>query len=468
VEALKNKEVSESEGEDVELDVDVVVAGAGGTGLAAAASAHENGAEVLVLEKMANTGGSTALSGGGISATGSKFQEERGIEDSKESWMELWKERQATSNPDSQFPDYERVDYFMDEAIVTTEWLVDYVGHSYGDISGFGLDPVERLHFPEGGGGSVLTGNIEQFLRDEGVEIRTETEVTEIIVDDEGNAVGVLAQGPDGKVTVNAKKVILATGGYARSEEMLEKYIPEAVGTADLSAAAAGTTGDGMVMTEKLDAAVYEEPWVIGLGVATKVEGTSSLMMDWSKLYVNGNGERFTNEQIHYAIATNRILEADNPWIIIDSAEENAELVQALEAGLDTGEVVRGESVEALAEEMGVPVDTFVDTIETYNAGAQNGNDEFGKTEDFLKPVENSPFYAIKAYGKTMGTFAGVEINDNMQVLREDGSIIGNLYAGGEMANKALYNQVYMSGSAVQWALTSGRLAGEHAATNLQ
>src|SRR5699024_9559832 len=105
-----------------------------------------------------------ALSGGGISATGTKFQEELGIEDTKESWMELWRERQDVSNSDGMYPDYDFVDMFMDEAVITTEWLADYLGHEYGSVTGFGLDPVERIHFPEQvegtQGGTVLTQNM--------------------------------------------------------------------------------------------------------------------------------------------------------------------------------------------------------------------------------------------------------------------------------------------------------------------
>ena len=81
--------------EPIEMACDVVVVGAGGAGLAAAAAAHQGGASVIVLEKLAAVGGSTARSGGGIAATGSRFQKELGIEDTKDSWMELWKERQA-------------------------------------------------------------------------------------------------------------------------------------------------------------------------------------------------------------------------------------------------------------------------------------------------------------------------------------------------------------------------------------
>ncbi|HCW72579.1 MAG TPA: FAD-binding dehydrogenase, partial [Clostridiaceae bacterium] len=120
----------------------------------------------------------------------------------------------------------------MDAAVITTEWLVDYVKHEYSAIMGFGLDPVRRLHFAYSDattkGGTSLTKNIENFITGEGVEILTETEAKELITDDKGNVTGVIAEGKDGKVTVHAKKVILAAGGFAKSEELLERFVPEA------------------------------------------------------------------------------------------------------------------------------------------------------------------------------------------------------------------------------------------------
>jgi hypothetical protein len=235
----------------------------------------------------------------------------------------------------------------------------------------------------------------------------------------------------------------------------------------EITAAAAGSTGDGILMAEKVGAALYEEPWIIGLGVGTKVKGTDSLMMDWTKLYVNGEGKRFASEQMHYAIATNKIIEEGDVWIVMDSAEANADLIAAMEEAMPTDEVAKGDTLEELAEAMGVPVENFVATIEEYNQGAKTGKDAMGKDPEFVLPVEKAPFYAIKAHPKTMGTFGGVKTDEFYRVLRADGSVINNLYAGGECANKVLYNQVYMSGSAVQFALTSGRIAGEHAAKNL-
>lgn len=468
VEAFKvAKDIKDSEKSTIELTTDVVVVGAGGTGLSAAASAHQHGAKVIVLEKLATTGGSTALSGGGIAATGTRFQEELGIEDTKESWMQLWKERQATSNPNGKYPDYDRVDKFMDEAIVTTHWLVDYIGHKYDRIEGFGFDPVRRLHFPEKNGADI-TNTIEKFLTSKGIEILKETRATELITDENGDVVGVLAENKDGIVKINAKKVILATGGFAKNEELLERFVPQFAGSSELSAASVGSTGDGILMAEKVGAALYEEPWVIGLAVGTRIQGISGLEWDPTKIYINENGERFMNEAVHYAVLTNKVAEQEKMWIIIDSSEANAQLTETLKGLLPHTEIAYGETIEELAKAMGVAESNLVNTINTFNEGVKTGKDAFGKPESLLVPVENGPYFALRYYPKTMGTFGGVKTNENFQVLREDGSVINNLYAGGECANKVLYNQVYMSGSAVQFALTSGRIAGEHAAKSIK
>lgn len=453
----------EGKKDEIEMTTDVVVIGGGGTGLAAAASAHENGAEVILLEKLATVGGSTALSGGGISATGTRFQKELGIEDSKESWMTLWKERQATSNPDGKYPDYDRVDTFMDEAITTTHWLADYIKHSYTKIEGFGFDPVKRLHFPEKGGADI-TNNIEKFISGEGVKILTETTATELLTDENGDVIGVIADGVDGKITINAKKVIIATGGFAKNEELLKRFVPQMAGTAELSAASVGSTGDGIIMAEKLGAALYEEPWVIGLGMGSRIPELRGLEWDSTKVLINEKGERFMNESSHYAIVTNKVSEQEQVWMMLDSSEGNLKHAELLKAALPNDEIAFGETIEELAVAMGVSKETLVKTMNTFNEGCKSGTDVLGKPKELLVSVETGPYYAVKYYPKTMGTFGGVKTDDSYRVLREDGSIINNLYAGGEASNKILYNQVYMSGSAVQLALTSGRIAGEHAA----
>ena len=466
VETLKvASENDDDEKVETEMTTDVVVVGAGGTGLAAAASAHENGADVIVLEKLPMTGGSTALSGGAISAPGSRFQKELGIEDSKESWLELWKMRQASKEGDK-YPDYDKVDKFIDESVVTTHWMTDYIGLEFLSVDGFGFDPVKRLHTPENGGTGITT-SIEQFLGKEGIEVLTETPATELLTDEDGNVVGVIAEGPEGKITIHAKKVILASGGFAKNEELLERLVPEMKGTAELSAASAGSTGDGIIMAVNVGAALYDENWIIGLGFTSLVPELRILDWDSTKILVNEKGNRFMNESSHYAIVTNGVADQEEVWTVIDSSENNSAVVDIIKAQMPNDEIAEGETIEDLAKAMGVDPSNLETTIKSFNEGVKSGKDEFDKPESMLVSVEEGPFYGFKVKHRTMGTFGGVKTDDNFRVLREDGTVINNLYAGGECTNKALYNDVYMTGSSVQFALTSGRIAGADAANSL-
>ena len=149
--------------------------------------------------------------------------------------------------------------------------MADTIGHKYARIEGFGLDPVRRLHFPERGGREVIE-SLENYLKERGVEILTETPGKELLTNEDGDVIGVVAEGPDGeRIVIEAKKVILATGGFARNEDLLARFVPEVKGSSEITAAAAGRNGDGSLAEGR---GPYEEPWIIGLGVGTKVKGT--------------------------------------------------------------------------------------------------------------------------------------------------------------------------------------------------
>ncbi|MNP05165.1 3-oxosteroid 1-dehydrogenase [compost metagenome] len=218
------------------------------------------------------------------------------------------------------------------------------------------------------------------------------------------------------------------------------------------------------MMAEQIGAALYEDPWVIGLGMAGRIPELRALEWDPTKVLVNEKGERFMNENSHYAIVTNKVLNNEQVWMVIDSSEANAEVIKSIEGQLPNDEIAVGSTIKELAAAMKVPEAAFAQTMDTFNAGAASGKDAFKKDSAMLVAVDKGPFYAFKFYPRTMGTFGGVKVDENYRVLKEDGSVINNLYAGGEAANRYLYNQVYMTGSSVQYALTSGRLSGEHAA----
>ena len=132
-----------------------------------------------------------------------------------------------------------------------------------------------------------------------------------------------------------------------------------------------------------------------------------------------------------------------------------------LDAAVDGTEVVKADTIEELAALMGVDADTLVKSVETYNTACATGNDtEFGKDASNLTAIDAAPYYAVRIYVCTGGTIAGVKTNLDFQVLREDGSVINGLYAGGETSNREMYAYAYSSGSGVGYALASGRQIG--------
>lgn len=462
--ALSPKAV-ETASEAVELTADVVVAGGGLAGLSAAVKAAEEGASVILVEKMAVLGGSSALSGGGLGATDTTVQKEAGITDTDASWKKLWEERQATSPKQGMYPNWDLVDQLIAKSSDTIDWLLS-LGYKFRKPEGFGVDPVERLHFPDPeGNGSVLTGFLGKKAEELGVQILLETAAKELIVEN-GAVVGLKAESKGNPVTLHANAVVLATGGFARSEELTARFTPEVVDYVQYSVAGAGNTGDGIVMAEAVGAALYEEPWMIGLGLATPVKEMAGLYWYGTYALVNQDGERFTNEAGHYAIVYNDAVykSPGGSYMLFDSSEAFAPFVAAADPKVDNAIVFKADSIEALAFAIGVDANKLAATVDTYNAVSEGGEDALGKAAQMCVPLKTGPFYAVKYFPSNMGTFGGVKTNEDMEVLTADGTVIKGLYAAGEMANRPYYAQVYMSGSALQVAATTGITAGLNAA----
>ncbi|MFV0353390.1 MAG: FAD-dependent oxidoreductase [Oscillospiraceae bacterium] len=463
--ALLPKNNSGVVAQEIVKDIDVVVVGGGLAGLSAAIKATEGGAKVILMEKMAVTGGSSALSGGGLGATNSAIQQEYDIKDSNEAWRQLWEERQATSPEIGQYPDWDRVDSLIAYSAESIDWFTS-LGYEFRKPEGFGVDPVERLHFPSPeGNGAVLTQYLTQYAEEKGVEILLETHATKLIEKD-GAVVGILAASKQADLTINAKAVILASGGFANSEELVARFVPEVKDYMAYGVSAAGNTGDGIVMAEEVGAAVYEDPWLIGLGLATPVSEMRSFYWYGTYIMVNGQGERFTNEAGHYSIVYNDAVykSPEGSFMVFDSGEAFAAFSEAAETAIDNEAVYKGETLEELAVAMGVNAENLALTVKDYNAISTGTADAFGKNAAVSIPLTKGPFYAVEYYPSNMGTMGGVKITENAEVVTTSDEVIPGLYAAGEMANRAYYSQVYMSGSALQVAATTGQIAGEKAA----
>ncbi len=463
-----------------QLTADVVVVGAGGTGMAAAASAAGAGAKVIVFEKLAMIGGSSAFAGGAIAAGGSNAQAKAGEKDTTpEGFMKIWLDDQKRSykggNP--AYPDEQLVRSMTIAFTDTVNWLESEIGHPFAKPRPFGYGGPNYAHAPaespvpasgrgsSPAGGRFVIKNLKLYLDKAGVPVRTSTPVDSLILDKSGAVAGVRAHDGKNRYEVSAKAVVLATGGFAHSREMMEKLVPAYAPYVDKSVATVGATGDGIRMAVDAGGVMYDDAWVIGLYVSSLDPKLSKTYTSKDKykdrVFVNEKGERFVNEDLPYL--TDPVAMQGAAWAIVDSS--NAKNAALLNECKDPKIAAKGNTWRELGEAMGVPGEALERTMTEYNKACETGVDKtFGKPAAFLKPFAKAPFYAVRVIPQTGGTMGGVKVNDRFEVVRADGTPVKGLYAGGEVMNRPYYNRVYTSGTGLGIAYTSGRIAGENAA----
>ena len=470
VKALKAVAKKEVETKDETLDTDIVVVGSGAAGLTAAYEAANAGQKVTIVETLARNGGATRTSSGMIVAGGTDLQKEAGIEDSVENLKEYWMER-GEGQVNEEFVNYvaetinDALDLFLD------------LGVSYNSslILQSGTATINRAHMPSGAGAELCDKLVEA---DEklGVEILTETTAKSLSKDDEGNITGVNCSTKNGTLTVNAKAVILATGGYGASEEMLEKYSPNAAGAWNCSAPK--NDGSGINMGIEVGADTTFKGGFIGWKVCTPLyDHTTAVgapVYGAANLIVNTDGDRVGNEALDYPFVYNGWQEdgSDAFYYIFQSGNgETKDLVNNvsdtianLELGVEAGVCYKADTLEELAEVSGLK--DLVSTVETFNNAVDSGVDEeFGRDTSTMIKIENGPFYALHAQRAILGTFGGLKTQVTGEVLNTEGNVINGLYAAGEMANGEFFPVIYpASGSSISECVTLGREAGRSAA----
>lgn len=461
--------------EDRTETVDVLVIGGGGTGLSAAMSAIDNGAEsVMVVEKLGRLGGSTSVSGAVVAAEDTYYTRETGIETDYDKWLAEWKASSDSDigviGKDPGFPTYDRVSQYFLEVGETVNWLQDNGVATWVEYPYF---PGMKYQVPDylisdgaadPEGGHYLIEHMASWLEDKGADVRLNTSGTKLITNDDGDVIGATVEDKSGSYDVYTNKgVVLATGGFAASEEMMEKYLPQFADWIDLTTAGAGDTGDGMRMAEEVGGVMYSDPYVITLGSTSRNSTLNPFCMSvnlWYRMVVGSDGKRFFDEGGMPYQATVALSQTSDgvAWALGDSTFEQVDL---LDAAVDGTEVVKADTIEELAEAMGVDVDTLVASVNTYNEASKTGVDsEFGKSAAYLSPISTAPYYAVRIYVCTGGTIAGVKTNSDYQVIKEDGTAIKGLYAGGETSNREMYAYAYSSGSGVGYALASGHTIG--------
>ena len=494
-------------GETVSYDADVVVIGAGGAGMTAAMTAADAGQKVVILESQAMVGGNSARATGGMNAAKTVYQDENefdqaaGVEKTLATAAEKYADNETITalaktvseqwaayqaNPTGYFDSVELMELdtmvggkgINDPELVKTlcegtadaiDWL-DENGITLHNVSSFGGASVKRIHRPVNDEGKVVSVGsymiplLEENCKKAGVQILLNTTANEILTDANGAAAGIKATGSTGEtVTVNAKAVVLTTGGFGANLDMVVEYKPELKGF--MTTNAAGAQGQGIEMATAIGAGTVDmdqiqiHPTVEANTAALITEG----LRGDGAILVNANGERFIDE-----VGTRDVVSAAEiaqpgsySWLIVDQAMVDASSV--IQGYIKKGYTKTGATYEELAKELDVDPATFANTMETWNSYVEAKNDpDFGRTS-FANPLNNGPYYAIKVTAGVHHTMGGVTINSATEVLKEDGTVIPGLFAAGEVTG-GVHGANRLGGTAVADFVVFGRIAGESAA----
>ncbi|GHC66326.1 FAD-dependent oxidoreductase [Limoniibacter endophyticus] len=458
--------VKPAEGVAFEYNVPVVIIGAGACGLTAALAARDGGADVLVLERDAKPTGSTSLSAGLIPAANTRYQREKGIEDDARTFFnDLRAKAKGQSDP-------QIVMTVARASGETIDWLSEKHAIDFHLVEGFYYPGHSRLrmHGPASQTGADLEQALLVAVENAGIDVLTEASVEDVYAYADGRVTGVGFTRPDGAVeTVGCDTLILACNGFGGNPEMVKTFIPE-MSSADYCGHTSNT-GDAVRWGEALGAALGDMASYQGHGSVAYPHG---LPLTWAVItrggfQVNIHGERFANEMRGYSEHAEEVIRQPQhiAWDIYDlHCEESALGFHDYREIVKLGAVKRADTIEELALLIEVPPAALKETLERTQACARGEEqDPFGR--DFTKgsPLQ-APFLACKVNGALFHTQGGLLIDEQAQVLKNDGSPLPNLFAGGGAARglSGPSSWGYMSGNGLLAAAVLGRIAGQSAA----
>lgn len=499
-----NKEIAKST-EEESYDCDVVVVGGGTSGATAAAQAKALGSNVVLIEKSARIGGTGALSAGPM-ALNTDDQIALGLEADEKAYYNHYDELMHWSIKGGLFGEFinkssETYDWLNEHGVKLvpdTGWFAQEHGKTsltcYAASSYTGLDV--RNYFTD------LVKDVDNIL--------LETTATSLITDEKGNIIGVKAQKYDGtQVTVNAKAVIMATGGFAGNEEMMK----EKVGANYNLLGVRQNDGSGLKMMLAVGANEYNDSTVCShaIGIPGEVTGFEAfdraipytLITSAALLQVNDKGERFMNEEVQDTDMTRGSMthaaQGSNYYVLLSQKQVDAiaakgtsavgqqndpasfsfqynsagkdvpmpNLKAVLDAAVEQNLAYKGNTIEEIAKNVGMDQKILEMNVQKYDEMCAAGKDTmFGKTVSELNVLGEGPYYAVKGTTVVYCSLGGVETAMNCQVMNTKGQLIGGLYAAGvESIGNIMDGKGYtnISGIALSWGFNSGRMAAENA-----
>ncbi|MFI5960344.1 FAD-binding protein [Cryptosporangium sp. NPDC051539] len=389
----------------------VVVAGGGLAGHAAALAAAEAGADVVLHEKQPDVGGSSALSGGGLLFAGTALQREAGVDDSAAALRaDLAEAGRGASDP-------VLLDAYADAQAGTYEWLAG-LGAAFTLVG-------PRLHvLPQGALVRLLH---ERALASPRIRYHANSSVT----------------------ALPGAQVVLATGGFSRSPELIERLAPQCAGAVPMGGA--GNTGDGLRMALDRGAGLAGIEYVeasFGASVTPGVPPRLLYAQFDGGVIVNAAGERFADERndIKALGRASAAQPGGTVYQVFDASvmalSKETPAPRNFAAALRDGLLVSAASRPELAGVLGVPADAL---------------------ERSASGLTNPPYYAYACRAGLTTTYGGLRVDGSMRVLAHDSAVIPGLFAAGELVG-GFHGAGYLVGSALGKAAVFGRLAGRHAA----
>ncbi|WP_044934542.1 flavocytochrome c [Pseudobutyrivibrio sp. LB2011] len=453
--------------EDYEGTADIVVIGGGGAGMTAAISAAEEGKSVILLEKNSILGGNTARASSGMNAAETHYEEEQGVEDSVQSFID------DTMASGKNMNDPELVKVLAENTSGAIDWLDSEGIELNGPLATMGGLSANRTHRPVDADGNIipvgsyLVDKLSARMDELGIEVHTNTAATEIIMED-GKAAGVKATGSSGNnVTIHADAVIVATGGFGGNMDKVTEYRPDLEGYISTNVTTA--SGDAIDFLGDLNADFVDLDQIQLHPTVVPTDGTlvGEALRGDGAILVNKEGHRFFNETgTRDEVSAAEIEQpTGNVWLIVNQdMYEGSAVISKLEKG---GYLVNGDTLDDLAKAMDFDADATAalkETVETWSGYVASGVDEdFGREIGAVKTdLSSGPYYAVNVGPGIHHCMGGVKINTSAEVIDTDGNPIEGLYACGEVTG-GIHGANRLGGNAVADIVVYGRIAAESA-----
>lgn len=461
----KDKTQTKEEGEQT---YDVVVVGSGGAGFSAAIEAKEAGKSVLLIEKMPAVGGNTLISGAEMNVPNNWVQKKLSIKGDSPEIMAA-----DTLKGGDNVGDPHMVKVMTENALEAAEWLRDDIKVKFieDQLFQFGGHSYKRALIPVGHTGAEVIQKFRKKAKELKIPIKLNTKAEALIQDKDGSVTGVEATNREGQTISYLAKdgVVLTTGGFGSNIDMRKKYNSK-MDESYMSTVTEGSTGDGIVMAEKIGAGLTNMESIQTYPVCNIETGVISLLADTrfdGAILINQEGQRFVEELERRDVISNAILAQTGSYtyqLWNDDINKISKTMEAHEGEYDEllkqKLIVKADTLEEAADFFDIDIKELKETVKKVNQYAKEGKDKDFNHRGGLVSLDKGPYYIEKAAPSVHHTMGGLVINDKTEVLKEDGGVIPGLYAAGELTG-VIHGSNRLGGNAITDIIVFGRIAGQ-------